>query len=235
MIDKKIGDSVYVTAQQFWEEQSTSPIFQQIAQGKEIGHRIADFIDEQTTSLLTRHFSTKYQCDSNGRVLTRSMGDIWLECNGIYHPVNVKAGVTGSEGQPNMVSLKKVLTSLLLCQIDSYYLLMVKIDIDDGISPKVCFVDMLDHLEFVTFDSGPGQIMLKAKAFFNAFAKGFVSPQLAIEEKIDKLLELLEDGERRLVINRESRLRAIKTMASSYYESESHIVSPETQESLNLK
>ncbi len=235
MIDEKMGESVYITTQQFWEEQSASPIFQQIAQGKEVGHRIADFIDEQTTSLLTRHFSTKYQRDSQGRVLTRSMGDIWVECNGIYHPVNVKSGVTGSEGQPNMVSLKKVLTSLLLCQIDSYYLLMVKIDISDSINSEVYFIDMLDHLEFVAFDSGPGQIMLKAKAFFNAFAKGFVSPQLTIEEKIDKLMELLEDGERRLVINRESRFRDIKRMASSYYESESHIVSPETQESLNLK
>lgn len=230
-----MGEAVYITAQKFWEEQSTSTIFQQIAQGKEVGHRIADFIDEQTTSLLTRHFSTRFQRDQNGRVLTRSMGDIWLECNGIYHPVNVKSGVTGSEGQPNMVSLKKVLTSLLLCQIDSYYLLMVKIDISNGISPNVYFIDMLDHLEFVTFDSGPGQIMLRARAFFKAFANGFVSPQLAVEEKIDKLMELLEDGERRLVINRESRLRAIKRMASSYYESESHIVSPETQESLNLK
>ena len=139
MIDEKMGESVYITAQQFWEEQSTSPIFQQIAQGKEVGHRIADFIDEQTTSLLTRHFSTRFQRDQNGRVLTRSMGDIWLECNGIYHPVNVKSGVTGSEGQPNMVSLKKVLTSLLLCQIDSYYLLMVKIDINNGISSNVYF------------------------------------------------------------------------------------------------
>ena len=235
MIDKKTGDSVYITAQQFWQEQSTSQIFQQIAQGKEIGHRIADYIDEQTTALLTRHFSTKYQSNLKGEVLKRSMGDVWLECNGIYHPVNVKSGVTGSEGQPNMVSLKKLLTSLLLCQIDSYYLLMVKIDINEIITPKVYFVDMLDYLEFVTWDSGPGQTMLKARAFFDVFAKGFVSPQLAIEEKIDKLMELLEDGERRLVINRESRRRAIKRMASSYYESESHIVSPETQESLNLK
>jgi hypothetical protein len=235
LIDKKTGKAVYKTSQEFWEKQATSEIFQQIAQGKEVGHRIADFVDEQTTALLARHFSTKYQCNSKGEVLTRSMGDIWLECNGIYHPVNIKSGVTGSEGQPNMVALKKVLTALLLCQIDSYYLLMVKVDINGSISPKVYFVDMLDHLEFVTFDSGPGQIMLKAKAFFNAFADGFVSPKLTIEEKIDKLIELLEDGERRLVINRENRLRAIKTMVSNYYKSKSHIVTPETQKPLNLK
>lgn len=30
-------------------------------------------------------------------------------------------------------------------------------------------IDMLDWLEYVTFDSGPGQLMLKAVKFFNEF------------------------------------------------------------------
>lgn len=98
------------------------------------------------------------------------MGDIWLESGGIYHPINVKTGVS-SNGQPNMVSLKKLLDALLDQQIDSYYLLMVKLEIQQPITCLIHFIDMLDYLDYVTFDSGPGQIMLKSRLFFPRYTK----------------------------------------------------------------
>lgn len=235
MIDEPTAEEIRQKAQEFWEEEAKSSIFRQIAQGKEIGHRIADFIDEQTTALLTRCFLTKHQCDSKGNMATRSMGDTWLECGGVYHPINIKAGVAGREGQPNMVSLKKLLGALLCYQIDSYYLLMVKVEIGSVIRPNIYFVDMLDYLEYVTFDSGPGQIMLKAKAFFNTFAKGLAPVPLTVAEKVNKLIDLLEDGEQRLAVNRAKSLASFQKRVQKYQQCGTHLVTPATQERLNLR
>lgn len=68
--------------------------------------------------------------------------------------------------------MKKLLDALLMHQIDSYYLLMVKLEIQQQTTCVVHFVDMLDYLDHVTFDSGPGQIMLKARSFFTARSIG---------------------------------------------------------------
>ena len=54
------------------------------------------------------------------------MGDLWLGSSGMYNPINVKAGVYGVGGQPNLVSLAKLTDGLLDHVIDSYYLLFVK-------------------------------------------------------------------------------------------------------------
>lgn len=234
MIDGPTIGSIQQIAQHFWSEQVTSDVFRQIAQGKEIGHRIADYIDDQTTALLTREFVTKQQRDIYGDIRMRSMGDVWVECNGIYHPVNIKSGIKGSEGQPNMVSLKKLLMTLFTCQIDSYYLLPVKIDIGSVMQSSVYFVDMLDYLEYVTFDSGPGQIMLKARRFFDALDNEVIPEPLTIIQKIDKLMRLLEDGERRLATNRATVLTLFRGQETEYNRRGTHLVTPATQESLNL-
>lgn len=234
MIDGPTIDRIQQIAQHFWSEQVTSDIFRQIAQGKEIGHRIADFVDDQTTALLTREFVTKQQRKYNGEIRMRSMGDIWLECDGIYHPVNIKSGVKGSEGQPNMVSLKKLLMALFTCQIDSYYLLPVKFDIGSVMQSSVFFIDMLDYLDHVTFDSGPGQIMLKARGFFDALDNGFIPEPLTVMQKVDKLMRLLEDGERRLIVNRKHVLDRFREQIEKYHKRSVHLVTPKTQESLNL-
>ncbi|MBM3303295.1 MAG: hypothetical protein FJY85_25535, partial [Deltaproteobacteria bacterium] len=123
-----------------------------------------------------------------------------------------------------------------LCfRIDSYYLLMVKVDIRDTITPEVYFVDMLDFLGCVTFDSGPGQIMLKARAFFRAIAEGFAAEQRTLEQKVERLMELLEDGERRLAANRAESLASFRKRVQGYRKAPRHMVTPASQEALNLR
>lgn len=156
-------------AREYWVDEVTQGYFVNLAQGKEIGHKLADLVDEKTSALVTLRNLTKHEYGKSGSQRARSMGDVWLEEAGIYHPVNVKVGIAGSEGQPNMVSIKKLLSALVNCQIDSYYLLMVKLEIGSPIKPTIYFLDMLDYLEYVTFDSGPGQIMLKAASFFRYY------------------------------------------------------------------
>ena len=116
---------------EYWTSEVSKDYFIDIAQGKEIGHKLADLVDEKTTALLTVNHRTGYQLGNSGNRRARSMGDVWLHDSDIYHPVNVKTGVVGSEGQPNLVSLKKVLSALTAREIDSYYLLIVKIAISE--------------------------------------------------------------------------------------------------------
>lgn len=226
---KKIEDVV----QRYWKSEVKSRRFIDTAKGKEVGHRIADLVDDKTTALLTMKFATRYQRDKRGHKVPRSMGDIWLKDGDIFHPINVKTGISGKNGQPNMVSLKKVLAALLLKQIDSYYLLMVKMNIAKSITSKVFLIDMLDYLDYVHFDSGPGQIMLKSKLFFDFMETGKTPPKTTIGEKVMKLLSLLEDGERRLMVNRRRALTKYRKKIKSYSLSK-HVVTPDTQKSLLL-
>ena len=235
MLSVKTLTSIQTETRKYWKDEVRKPEIIGIAKGKEIGHKLADLVDEKTTALLTVKYLTRQQRDAQGRKRSRSMGDLWLQDNGIYHPVNVKTGVVGAEGQPNLVSLKKVLGAIMARQIDSYYLLIVKIQIAaNAIDPGVYLIDMLDWLEYVTFDSGPGQMMLKAVKFFREFDPK-VTKTITVREKVKRLMALYEDGERRLKDNRERDLAIYRRQFETFMADKEFIVTPETQESLNLQ
>jgi hypothetical protein len=225
--------------QRYWSDQRKNPDLIGRAQGKEIGHKLADWVDERTCAKLTLELSTKRQHSRAGSgAMSRSMGDIWIEDQRIFHPVNVKTGIVGAEGQPNLVSLKKVLDAFLEFQIDSYYLLFVKFAPEPGeVTAKVYLADMLDIPTYLTFDSGPGQMMLKGANFFREIEPGVFQPQksLAFAERIDLLLNMLEDGEMRLRKNRERDLASYRNRVSQYRSACVGKVTPETQHGLNLR
>ena len=125
MLNRQVIEEIRALTQQFWDQEVQQASFVTMAAGKEIGHRIADFVDETTTNLLQGQYETRFEYDKEIK-RSRSMGDVWLKFDGIYHPINVKAGEFGSKGQPNMTAMGKLLESLLTQQIDSYYLLIVK-------------------------------------------------------------------------------------------------------------
>lgn len=237
MLDSRLKTQIETRAREFWNKEIETPFFTKVAQGSEIGHRIADLVSDKTTGLLAVEFTATFQRNKKGNKVPRSMGDIWLSNSEIFHPINVKASVSENNGgQPNMVSLKKLLSALLEYRIDSYYLLFVKIsrNTKQQLESDVHFVDMLDYLDFITFDSGPGQIMLKSNAFFQARERGFVPTNQPLSYKVNKLVELLEDGERRLARNRRKGLKLFR-IASSHYDPNHHIVTPEAQRKFNLQ
>ena len=174
--------------------------------GKEPGHRMADYVDDKTVSLLKIEFDTRYEADARGRIRRRSMGDVWIHSNGIYNPVNVKAGEQGKKGQPNLVSMQKVLDYILKRWIDSYYLLIVKFHLGKPIEHKAYLIDLLDWLDFVAYDAGPGQIMLRENDFYEAYESGTVPAKLDISAKVDKLFTRFEEGIQSLFSNRKKRL-----------------------------
>jgi len=222
---------VRALAEEYWSAEVQTDQFRALFAGKEIGHRIADYVDERTTGMLEESFQTVHELDGQGRARARSMGDVWLRSGGIYNPVNVKAGEAGKNGQPNMVSLTKLLDALLSHQIDSYYLLIVKMRLatvpasadvpessltPDEITANVYFVDMLDYLDYITFDAGPGQTMLREKQFYEAVDAGWAPGRLTIGDKVSRLIDLLEDGDRRLIENRAKKMDRLRDSFLAY-------------------
>ena len=110
-----------------WAKHIHDTGFAELIEGKELGHRIADYVDDRTCALLKVNLDTRYEGDRNGRIKKRSMGDIWVRSQGIYNPINVKSGLQNMRGQPNVVSMQKLLDYILKRWIDSYHLLIVKL------------------------------------------------------------------------------------------------------------
>jgi|688.fasta_scaffold20839_3 hypothetical protein len=225
MLNSEDQRKIKQLATEFWNDEVGSVAFRSIFGGKEKGHRIADYVDEKTTELLSREMDTGYLRDKNGKPADRSMGDVWIKSNGVFHPLNVKAGEYSDQGgNPNLVALNKVLTALLERKIDSYYLLIIKMQVTDkegleSVIPRVYLVDMLDHLDVVNFDSGPGQLMLKEKQFYLKMSSEDKTDALSLAQKIEKLIELKEKGDETLIANRLTRSRKLKELKREYEES----------------
>ncbi|MFG0256334.1 MAG: hypothetical protein ACF8GE_00350 [Phycisphaerales bacterium JB043] len=199
-----------------WDEHVHDAGFTELAQGKEIGHRIADYVDDRTTSLLKVHLDTRWEGDGNGEIKKRSMGDVWVYSNGIFNPINIKSGLQDMSGQPNVVSMQKLLNYIFNRWIDSYYLLIIKFNISKSISHKTYLIDLLDWTEFITYNAGPGQIMLREQEFYETADNEYVPPARSIQEKIDSLFNLFESQVASLIRQRTARLEAQRRMLEQF-------------------
>lgn len=239
LLSEETQHTIRDLAHEYWVEAVKKEVFTGIASGKEIGHRIADHVDDETTTLLANHFATARESKMDGSPLPRSMGDIWIHEAGVYHPVNIKSGEAGKKGQPNMVSLRRLLTALAMGRIDSYYLLIIKLRISSIAELKqqppldVYFQDILDYLdlEFIHFDAGPGQIMLKEQRFYDAVDSGFIPPDRTLRQKVEFLYALFEDQVKSLITNREATLLVMKDFVDSFVRNPPKL----DQSPLNLK
>ena len=217
---------------EFWEDSERIKQVANLSQGKESGHRIADFVDEKTTSFIHALYEAAFERDKNGEKTKRSMGDLWIKENNIYHPINIKTGMSNS-GQPNMVAMRKLLKCLLQNQIDSYYLLMIKFISGGADAPKIYFVDMLDYVEYLSFDSGPGQIMLKSDAFFRDYESLNIASRTLLT-KAEYLIDMLKDADHRLFINREQKREELIQMINKYKSQKDYSISADNQAIFNL-
>lgn len=205
-----------------WASHVRDSGFVELIDGKEPGHHIADYVDDRTCSLLKVNLDTRYEGDRKGGPLKRSMGDIWVQSRGIFNPVNVKSGLQGRKGQPNVVSMRKLLNYMFQHRIDSYYLLMVKFSIAEETSPaeeishQAYLFDLLDWLEFVTYDAGPGQIMLREQEFYDAFDTGRQPRARSIQQKVTVLFDLFEEQVQALIDNRLERLHNQRQMLAAF-------------------
>ena len=174
-------------------------------------------IIEATNTHWRQH--TRYEGNGRGEIRKRSMGDIWVRSRGIYNPVNVKAGLQGMNGQPNVVSMKRLLDYILRRQIDSYYLLIVKFDLSETITHKLYLIDLLEWTDFITYNAGPGQIMLRERELYSALDSGHVPEDQTIFEKVDSLFSLFERQLRALFVSRRERLESQRILAREFEQS----------------
>ena len=110
-----------------------------------------------------------------------------------------QGGEFGKNGQLNLVQFKKrVLSALSRCLINSYYLLIMKIEQrPDGYVPHVYLVDMLDFLDFTGFASGPGQRMLREALFYSGVDEPYEEgrhpvSRVSLTERASRPFEVLE-------------------------------------------
>lgn len=202
-----------------WSVHVRDHSFTEIVSGKEPGHRMADYVDDRTTALLKVNLDTRYEGNKKGTIKMRSMGDIWIYCNGIYNPINVKSGLQNMNGQPNLVSMRKLLDYILRQWIDSYYLLIIKFDMSNHTHLSY-FVDLLDWTEFVTYDAGPGQIMLRERDFYAAIDSGYRPATRSVPEKAEVLFRLFEQKLHDLFANRQKRLQQQRSQLQRFRETD---------------
>ena len=167
---------------------------------------MADYVDDRTCALLKVNLDTRYEGDRKGEARKRSMGDIWVRSQGIFNPVNVKSGLQGMKGQPNVVSMQKLLDYLFKRWIDSYYLLIIKFDVSTEVTHNLYLIDLLDWMEFITYDAGPGQIMLREQELYEEIDYGSVPARTSVPEKATRLFELFETQLEALLVNRQRRM-----------------------------
>lgn len=233
MIEEAIQRKLRNVCQDYWVARMKTEEFQKRVVGKESGHRIADWVEGETAQLIEDTFKKEYvpgltgekpivgyQRDKKDNPVDRGIGDIWIYSREIYNPVNIKTGIIAdTQGQPNLVSLRKLLTAICERKIDSYYLLIVRFDLLK-VMPLVHFVDLLECLDYVHFDSGPGQIMLKQKDFYDAFGdNGVIVNTIGLIEKIEKLLEMFKEGNIKLAENRKNAEKRLEEIVRNFDES----------------
>ncbi|MBK7209545.1 MAG: hypothetical protein IPH99_04140 [Xanthomonadales bacterium] len=83
----------------------------------------------------------------------------------------------------------------------------MKFSLGDPVQHKIALVDMLDWLDFIVYDAGPGQIMLRERDFFLAWDSGNKPRVRTMVEKVELLFGRFEAGVDSLICNRKERLR----------------------------
>lgn len=215
-LDRDLQDQIVRLTNEHWAAHVNDAGFAELVSGKEPGHRMADYVDDRTTALLKVNLDTRHEAEPDGSPKKRSMGDVWVHSNGIFNPVNIKSGEQGMNGQPNLVSMQKLLDYLFRSWIDSYYLLIIKFDIHRAITHKAFLVDLLDWTEFVTYDAGPGQLMLREKDFYDAHESGHRPLEKPIADKVQSLFTRFEEGVESLFANRRQRLNRQKKLFEDF-------------------
>ena len=215
-LDKALQAEIVRLTNTHWATHVRDTAFAELVSGKEPGHRMADYVDDRTTALLKVNLDTRQEGNLNGSPKKRSMGDVWVHSGCIFNPVNIKSGEQGMNGQPNLVSMQKLLYYIFRCWIDSYYLLIIKFDLAEKITHRVFLVDLLEWTEFITYDAGPGQIMLREKDFYDAHESGHTPQERAIGEKVESLFTLFKEGVDSLLVNRQQRLDRQRTLFDGF-------------------
>jgi hypothetical protein len=207
VLDRAAQKKIIKLTRGLWDKKCTDGAIVAYMERKERGHGLADWVEDVTVEMLEEELDGRVAYEHrNGERRKRSIGDLWIECGGIYNPVNIKTGVKEpgkrSTGQPNLVALNKLTKAVAQRWIDSYYLLFIHFVTTRPETVEVALADLLHIAEdYAHFDSGTGQFMLKAGKYDEPPPPIYsaVDPDVALAH----LRHVREDGNRRLFAKRE--------------------------------
>lgn len=95
-------------------------------------------------------------------------------------------------------------------------MLIVKFDLSASVSHKLYFIDVLDWIDFVTYDAGPGQIMLREQDLYDELDAIKAPASRTILEKVDALFDLFKRRLQALFANRQDRLDRQRTLSREF-------------------
>jgi hypothetical protein len=137
----------------------------EIKKSDEVGHSHGPGVQKIVGKLLSEHFDIDYEKDKRGKHKKRSFSDNIIQ----GYPNNVKFTVIDS-GSPNLVSMNRMIDHVFKLNNDTYYVTIVHYDIPTKVL-KVTFVDILQFVECLRYNSGPGQIMINQEKFYLEYKK----------------------------------------------------------------
>jgi len=137
----------------------------EIKKSDELGHSHGPGVQKMVGKLLSEHFDITYEKDKNGKPKKRSFSDNLIQ----GHPNNVKFTIINS-GSPNLVSMNRMINHVFNSKNDTYYVTIVHYDIPTQVL-KVNFVNILQFVESLRYNSGPGQIMINQERFYSEYEK----------------------------------------------------------------
>jgi len=137
---------------------------------KEPGHTYGEAVEELLVKKLVNEdsqFLAPIKKKGSGKQ-TRKMEDLLYTKLLITYLINIKLGYEKGGGQPNMVSFNRLVKNYHSNKIDSYYILIIDVvgKTKDNLVTKEYIFNLFDYLDYVNYNYGTGQIMLKEKQFF---------------------------------------------------------------------
>lgn len=139
---------------------------------KEPGHTYGEKVEEKLVDKLVQKYPEKFSAPEKKKgkgKQTRKMEDmIWVPTNNL---TNIKLGYEKGEGQPNMVSFTRLMEKYHKGEIDSYYIFIIDVSgkMKTTLKTSLYFFNLYDYLDYVNYNYGTGQVMLKEKQFFDDY------------------------------------------------------------------
>lgn len=185
--------------------------FINILDGKEGGHSIASYVDETTIKFIKEEFPNLLIAKERKK---RSMGDFWLKNGNCFIPFNIKTGNTDRGGSPNIVSLDKIYDFICKHVINKYFLIIVLFQKNKNWKLRILkIINILDYPEYLSYDYGPGQIMLKKDKFIKDIENNdLIVKNMSIKDTLQNLYKLANDNEKldKFIKNRQVKLKKYK-------------------------
>lgn len=135
--------------------------------GHSFGEKFEEVLVEKLVEENSKIFSLPLKVKGKGKQ-TRNMEDLFV----YGKSVNIKFGYK-KNGNPNVCSFNRLVEKYHNNDIDSYWLLTINIKDQkkDGSYEYEChFFNIYDHLDYVNYDYGTGQVMLKEAKFFSVYS-----------------------------------------------------------------